>query len=63
MTRWEYHKIDLNQLPRRAEVLDLLDDAGEEGWELVVILANNLARRTSERQRRMRKRPRQVRLM
>jgi H-NS histone C-terminal domain len=43
MKRWEYHKIDLNQLPRKGDVLDLLDEAGEQGWELVVILPNNLA--------------------
>jgi H-NS histone C-terminal domain len=43
MMRWEYHKIDLNQLPRKGDVLDLLDEAGEQGWELVVILPNNVA--------------------
>ncbi len=43
MSEWEYRKIDLNQLPRKADDIDLLCDAGEEGWELVTILANNVA--------------------
>jgi hypothetical protein len=43
MMHWEYHKIDLNQVRRRGDVLDLLDDAGKDGWELVVIVPNNLA--------------------
>jgi hypothetical protein len=40
---WEYRKIDLNQLPRKTDDIDLLCDAGEEGWELVAILTNNVA--------------------
>ena len=43
VTEWEYRKIDLNQLPRKKDEIDLLCDAGEEGWELVAILANNVA--------------------
>lgn len=43
MTEWEYRKIDLNQLPRKTYEIDMLCDAGEEGWELVAILANNIA--------------------
>jgi hypothetical protein len=34
---WEYRKIALNQLPRKTEDLDVLNDAGHEGWELVAI--------------------------
>jgi hypothetical protein len=50
--RCEYRKIDLNQVPPRGDVLDLLDHAGEDGWELVVILPNNLAyfKRTGDQQ-------------
>ena len=40
---WEYRKINLNEVPRRSDELDVLDDAGEEGWELVTILPNNVA--------------------
>ena len=43
MTQWEYRKIALYELPRRADDIDLLCDAGREGWELVAILANNVA--------------------
>jgi len=40
---WEYRKIALNQLSAKTADVDLLNDAGEEGWELVVILPNNIA--------------------
>jgi len=40
---WEYTKIALNEVPRRGDDIDLLRDAGEEGWELVAILENNVA--------------------
>jgi hypothetical protein len=43
MSEWQYRKIALNQAPRRIDDIDLLCDAGEEGWELVVIMANNVA--------------------
>src|SRR6266478_4304038 len=43
VTEWEYRKIALNQLPRKTDDIDELCDAGEEGWELVAILANNVA--------------------
>jgi hypothetical protein len=43
MPQWEYSKIDLSNLPPRTEDIDLLDDAGREGWELVGIAANNFA--------------------
>jgi hypothetical protein len=36
-------KIDLNELPRKSADLDLLDKAGDEGWELVVITVNSIA--------------------
>jgi hypothetical protein len=40
---WEYRKIALNQLSAKTADVDLLNDAGEEGWELVAILPNNIA--------------------
>ena len=40
---WEYRKIDLNLLPRKGDDIDVLCDAGEDGWELVTILPNNVA--------------------
>ena len=43
MGLWEYRKIALNQLSAKTADVDLLNDAGEEGWELVVILPNNIA--------------------
>jgi hypothetical protein len=43
VTEWEYRKIALNQLPRKTDDIDVLCDAGEEGWELVAILSNNVA--------------------
>ena len=43
MPQWEYSKIDLSNLPPRIDDVDLLDDAGREGWELVGIAANNFA--------------------
>jgi hypothetical protein len=39
----EYTTIDLNDLPPKVSELDLLDDAGTEGRELVVITPNNNA--------------------
>ncbi len=30
-------------LPRRKEDIDLLTDAGEQGWELIAITPNNFA--------------------
>jgi len=40
---WEYHKINLNELPRKRNEIDVLCDAGEDGWELVTILPNSIA--------------------
>jgi hypothetical protein len=40
---WEYQKINLNELPRRSKEIDVLCDAGEDGWELITILPNNVA--------------------
>ena len=43
MPAWEYRKIALSELPRKTDDIDVLCEAGEEGWELVAILANNIA--------------------
>ncbi len=43
MSEWEYWKINLNELPRRRNEIDVMCDAGEDGWELVTILPNNIA--------------------
>jgi hypothetical protein len=43
MSAWEYRKIDLNELPRGRDEIDLLCAAGDEGWELVAIQPNSVA--------------------
>jgi hypothetical protein len=43
VTEWEYRKIALNQLSPKTADVDVLNDAGNEGWELVAILPNNIA--------------------
>jgi len=43
MPRWEYATIHLSELPRGTDEIDILNDAGEGGWELVSIMANNVA--------------------
>jgi hypothetical protein len=43
MPGWEYIAVDLNDLSRNGDEIDLLNDAGHEGWELVVITRNKIA--------------------
>ena len=43
MSEWEYKKIALSELPRGRDDVDVLNDAGDKGWELVAILANHVA--------------------
>jgi hypothetical protein len=43
MARWEYTKIHLSELPRQGDDVDLLNDAGNNGWELVGITNSNIA--------------------
>ena len=43
MMRWEYARLELNSLPIKESDVDVLNRAGEEGWELVAITGNNLA--------------------
>jgi hypothetical protein len=43
MPNWDYRKIDLNNVPRKTDDVDLLNDAGYDGWELIAITGNNFA--------------------
>jgi hypothetical protein len=43
VTEWEYIAISLGDLPFRTEPLDLLNNAGKDGWELVAITTNGIA--------------------
>ena len=43
MARWEYRKIHLSELPRQGDDIDLLNAAGNDGWELVSITNSNIA--------------------
>ena len=43
MYEWECRKISLNDLPRRTEDIDLLNDAGAKGWEVIAITPNRIA--------------------
>jgi hypothetical protein len=43
MRTWDYRKLALNEAPRGRDEIDLLRDAGEEGWELVAVLPNCVA--------------------
>ncbi len=43
MPEWEYTRINLNEVPRRTDDIDLLNNAGKDGWELVSITTNNVA--------------------
>ena len=43
MPAFEYEKINLNYISRSGDDIDLLDELGEDGWELVAITANNIA--------------------
>jgi hypothetical protein len=43
MPQWEYSKRNLGDAPTKTDDIDLLNDAGRDGWELVAITVNNLA--------------------
>jgi hypothetical protein len=43
MPQWEYTTVVLSKLPPRTHEIDLLNDAGEEGWDLVIITINGVA--------------------
>jgi hypothetical protein len=43
MARWEYLTIDLAYLPARTGEVDVLNDAGGQGWELIAFMTNHVA--------------------
>ena len=43
MPRWEYSKINLSDTPPKTDEMELLNAAGNDGWELVGITTNNFA--------------------
>jgi hypothetical protein len=43
MARWEYLMIDLAYLAARTGEVDVLNDAGGQGWQLVAIMTNHVA--------------------
>ncbi len=51
MAAWEYRKIDLGTSQLTTNDIELLNAAGEEGWEVVHITDNNVAylKRSSEK--------------
>jgi hypothetical protein len=57
--KWEYKKIALNETRHREDALDLLLDAGKNGWELVTLTANNVAyfKRPSEERKQAEAQP------
>jgi hypothetical protein len=43
MSQWQYRTIHLSDLARKTDEIDLLNSAGENGWQLVGITTNNTA--------------------
>jgi hypothetical protein len=43
MPAFEYEKINLDYIPRSGDDIDLLDELGEDDWELIAITPNNIA--------------------
>ena len=41
--RWKYLTIDLAYLPARTAEIDVLNDVGAQGWELIAIMSNHVA--------------------
>ena len=43
MAGWEYRKVDLKELSTRGNDLDLLNNLGADGWELVAVTPSLVA--------------------
>jgi Domain of unknown function (DUF4177) len=43
MAEWEYITINLSDLPLKTRAIDVLNDAGKDGWELVAITKKNIS--------------------
>jgi hypothetical protein len=43
MVRWEDLTLDLAYLPAKTNDVDVLNKAGEDGWELIAIASNHVA--------------------
>jgi hypothetical protein len=43
MPEFEYITVSLNEVPPKTGVIHILNDAGKDGWELVMITGNNIA--------------------
>ena len=43
MTRWEYARLDLGSISTNMTDVEVLNGAGDEGWELIAITGNNIA--------------------
>jgi hypothetical protein len=43
MRQWEYLRLDLNDAPRRGDETGVLNRAGGDGWELVIVGRNGVA--------------------
>jgi hypothetical protein len=43
MAEWEYLTINLSDLPLKTRAIDILNDAGKDGWELVAITKKNIS--------------------
>jgi hypothetical protein len=43
MSLWEYETLSLSDMPPNTTILDRLNDAGRDGWEVVAIMMNGVA--------------------
>jgi hypothetical protein len=43
MSQWEYRTINISDVPRKMLATDLLNDLGQDSWELVCIGSNGVA--------------------